>query len=269
MSVDVVPGRRWRIARRMTQVAVLLIIAVAPFLGGWQRLDRSLLSAWDGRGWDLPAGLARALPLGDAPATVYAANQALGGGAALSVGGVPLGVDPVAGLAAALTGPGGWKLWLAWSLPLALALLLGRVWCGWLCPFGTVSRGLDAVLERLPWRPPVLALPRRRPARWVVLAATITLGFMGLQTVAYLLLPHVILQMTGYALWLAGSLALLGWLAGALLAGVLFGPTIFCAAVCPTGAVLGLAGRARRVRVHWPTRRSAAEAARSAPARAG
>lgn len=245
-----VPGPRYRWTRRAIQTAVVLVLMVAPFLGGWQRLDRNNLSNWDGHGWDLPGALLDRLPLGDAPDAAYAANQLLGGGASTSLAKLPA-VDPVAGLAAFLGGEPTWLLLLAWSLPLLLSIVAGRLFCGWLCPFGVLARGLDRILEWLPWRPRVRQLPDRRPVRWAALIATMLLGFFGFQTVIYLLLPHVMTQMTGYAFWLmGGGGAVGGWLLGLLLAGVVFGPTTCCAAVCPTGAMLSLGGHKRLISVY-------------------
>ena len=65
---------------------------------------------------------------GDGPPKVREANQMLGGGAAASLAGVPA-LDPIAGLFATLGGAFTWKLLLAWSLPLLLSLLAGRVFC--------------------------------------------------------------------------------------------------------------------------------------------
>ncbi|MCA9540892.1 MAG: 4Fe-4S binding protein [Myxococcales bacterium] len=243
------PGRGWRVVRRFTQAALLLTLCAAPFLGGWQRLDRNNLANWDGHGWDLPPVLLDLLPLGDAPATVYEANQMLGGGAAAALAGVPA-LDPIAGLFATLGGAFTWKLLLAWSLPLLLSLLAGRVFCGWFCPFGVLARFGDGLFERLPWRPKPIRLPRRRPVRWLVLAAVVLAGFFGFQLALYLVLPHVLVQMSAYSFWLlGGGGAVFGWLIGLLLAGLVFGPTTYCATVCPTGAALSLGGHLRRARV--------------------
>ncbi len=47
-------------------------------------------------------------------------------------------LNPLAALAAMIAGRA-WIPGMAWALvTLAVTLLLGRVWCGWLCPFGTV-----------------------------------------------------------------------------------------------------------------------------------
>lgn len=243
------PGPGYRALRRATQAAVLLAVIGAPLLGGWQRRERNELAAWNGAGWDLPAPVLEALPAGEAPGRAYAANQLLGGGSAMALGGIAA-IDPVAGLPALISAPTSVAVVLAWLLPLALALVVGRGFCGWLCPFGTLARALERLLGWLPWRPRRLRLPRRRPLRWIALGGTVVAAFLGAQVVLFSLLPHVLLQMSAYSLWLlGGGGALLGWLVALLVVGQVFGPTTFCAALCPTGAALSLPARKRLLRV--------------------
>jgi len=245
------PTATWRWARRFAQLLAFVAIVVAPFLGGWQRLDRNYLSAWDGHGWDLPASLLDRLPLGDAPRRAYEANEVLGGGLAARYAGVPA-VDPVAGLVAFVASGMPLRLVVAWGIPVVLGLLAGRAFCGWFCPFGTLSRALEALLERLPLRPRRFRIPERRWLRWVLLGAAVGLGVASSQSVLYFVLPHLLVQQSGYAVWLmSGGGAALGWLLGLVAAGIAFGPTTYCATLCPTGAALGLPSRlgARLVRV--------------------
>jgi ferredoxin-type protein NapH len=245
------PARRWRWARRLTQALSFVAVVVAPFLGGWQRLDRNYLSAWDGHGWDLPPGLLDRLPLGDAPRRAYEINEVLGGGLAGRYFGVPA-VDPVAGLLAFFGSGAPLRFAIAWLIPVVLGILAGRAFCGWFCPFGTVSRALDGLLDRLPLRPPRWRVPERRWLRWVLLATSVGLGTTTSQSLLYFVLPHLLVQQSGYALWLmSGGGAALGWLLGLVAAGIVFGPAAYCATLCPTGAALSLPSRvrARLVRV--------------------
>lgn len=227
-------------------VAILL----APLLGGWQRLDRNYLSAWKSHGWDLPPELLGILPMGDAPAQAHATNRLLGGGSGAEVFGIAA-IDPVAGLLALLATPEVYLgVLVAWAIPVALALVAGRIYCGWMCPFGCLARGLAGLLERLPWRVGSYAAPRHRWLRFVVLSVALLLGATGGQLALVLLLPHLLVQQTIYAMWLmGGGGAALGALAGLLVVGIMLGPTVYCAAVCPTGAALSLPGRHRRVRL--------------------
>ncbi|TPV92884.1 MAG: 4Fe-4S binding protein [Myxococcales bacterium FL481] len=236
--------------RRTTQSLAWLTLLIAPVLGGWQRLDRNYLAAWNGAGWDLPAWLLVRLPLGDAPRRAYEASQFVGGGVGVEYLELPL-IDPLASLVAQL-GHADWSMWvvLGWVLPVGLALIGGRVFCGWFCPYGVLARGLEFLLERLPWQPPRFRVPERRILRATILLGTLILGIAGAQLALYLLLPHLLVQQAVYGMWLmGGGGAALGALVGLVGAGVVFGPTVYCAAVCPTGTALAAAGAARRVRL--------------------
>lgn len=239
------PGRKWRWARRLTQGVAFVALVVGPFLGGWQRLERHDLASWEGA-FDLPAGVRQHLPAGDPAHTAYEVNVLLGGGSVMHYVSVA-GVDPVAGVAALSAGRVTPPFLAALGLTLLVALLMGRVFCGWICPFGTISRGLRALLNRLPWRPPSWKLPRRRWLRFGLLLSGMAGAAFGFEMVLYLALPHVVVQQSAYSLWLlGGGGAILGWLAGLLLAGLIFGPTTYCATLCPTGAGLSLLGRLKR-----------------------
>ena len=234
----------WRWLPRLTQALVLIVLVAAPLLGGWQRLDEEELAAWNTDGRELPAAIYDQLPRGRAPRRAYEALVAVGGGSSIQVVGVAA-LDPLAGGLALFGGRTGAWFWLAVALPIVLGLLFGRVFCGWLCPFGTLSRWLDAVLRRLRWRR-FIAVPARRPLRYGLLIGALAVGVLGGQLALYLLLPHVLAQQAVYAAWLlGGGSAALGLLGGLLVAGVVFGPTTWCAALCPTGAALGVLGRAR------------------------
>lgn len=245
------PGVTWRYIRRACQLVALVAIVVAPVLGGWQRLDRSRMASWDGHGWDLPAAIMDRLPVGEPSKRAYELNRMLGGGSSVDYLGVPI-VDPVAGtlaLAGASTLPSVLVV-IAWLIPIALGLLLGRVFCGWFCPFGTLARLLDLVLIRVApsWPRARLPMPERRWVRFVLLVAALLAGALGAQLLLYLLLPHALVQQSVYGLWLmGGGGAAFGALLGLLAVGLVFGPTAYCAVACPTGAALALLGRARRV----------------------
>ena len=244
------PGRLWRWSRRVCQLPPLIAILAAPLLGGWQRLDRNYLGAWDGDGWDLPPAMLQVLPLGEAPGQAHEANRLLGGGVGAEYLGIPA-IDPVGGLLALLAAPEIYVgVLVGWLIPVVLALLAGRAFCGWMCPFGTLARGLQSALERLPWRIPSFMPPRRRVLRFGLLGMALLMGAMGWQLWLYISLPHLLAQQSIYSIWLmGGGGAALGGLLAIMAVGVLFGPTVYCATVCPTGAALSLPGRHRVVRL--------------------
>jgi ferredoxin-type protein NapH len=244
-----VPGSKWKWLRRGCQAAALLAICVGPLLGGWQRLDRAEMALWQDAGWGLIPQIDKRLPLGGAPRRAYQALQLAGGGVAVDYFGLAL-MDPVAGAVSALASGWSWRFALAWSIPVIFALLFGRVFCGWFCPFGWLSRLVARLRERVFPFLPNYALPKRRPLRWLLLLLAAVGGALALEILFYLALPHLLLQQAAYAVWLlAGGGAALGAVLGLLLAGLLFGPTSYCAALCPTGLSLSLLGRRRLVKV--------------------
>ena len=62
----------------------------------------------------------------------------------------------------------------------------------------------------------------------------------------YLALPYLLLQQSVYAFWLLGGGSVIAAVfLGLVLAGLVLGPNVYCATLCPTGAALSLLGRAR------------------------
>lgn len=195
--------------------------------------------------------------------------------------GLLMRLDPLAGLASMLAA----RRWVVQFLPALVLLLsslfLGRYWCGWLCPLGTL---IDWTSSR---RPPKKETPlvRWHGAKFWLLLVTLFAALWGNLTV--LVLDPLTIFIRGVATaalpgvtWLVnqGETALyrFGFLRGALevLDGVLRGPVLsykqpyysgallvgglmagvlalnlwrrraWCRYLCPLGAVLGLAAKA-------------------------
>ncbi len=136
------------------------------------------------------------------------------------------------------------RRWMpAFSLALVLllsALALGRAWCGWICPLGTI---LDLVGGRRPFggRP-------WRLVKYILLGVALGLAGAGLSTGA--LLDPMGLALRGFAafprLWgkakLPAAVVLLGPLLAVLALNAVT-PRFWCRFLCPLGALLGVLAR--------------------------
>ncbi len=244
----IIPRRKWVWARRLTQAIGLFALLAGPFLAGWRRFGQRAFAAWRDSGSTLPRVVSDNLPSAEMGELVGEINPFIGGGIAAEHVSIPL-MDPIAGTLALMSAQGSGRSLVALALPVLLALVAGRVFCGWFCPFGVVARFIDRQLDLLPWRPR-FQIPPRRPLRWLVLGGAIMASSMGLHWLLYISLPYLLLQQASYAIWLlGGGGTVLAVLLGLLVAGLILGPTSYCATLCPTGAVLSLLGRARPLRL--------------------
>jgi ferredoxin len=95
------------------------------------------------------------------------------GGAWLAAG--PLSrFDPLIGLSAVLASREFIAFWSAALLTIALTVALGRAWCGWICPLGTV---LDVI--PLPWKQMRAHSRRWRLGKYITLAVVLGAALAG------------------------------------------------------------------------------------------
>lgn len=138
------------------------------------------------------------------------------------------------------------------ALPLlALVALLGRYFCGWLCPYAPLVAASDAarvLLEKRGVRLPDVKLSPRIAV--AVLAATVVVTAVAGTQIAALVYPPSVLGRAAWKLVATGSAG-----AGALVVVVAFlfdtfvARAGFCRALCPGGALFRLLGAASPVRV--------------------
>ena len=135
----------------------------------------------------------------------------------------------------------GWA-WLP-LLTLAVTLLWGRVFCGWVCPFGALLAFTDTLSKRTLKNlaaARVKALQALRPLRyyWLLFGAVIFL--LGSNWVFFLtpfaLFSHEVVRV------LQG---LIPWVLIAVIAGTVLFSRIWCSVICPTGVLLSLMSRVR------------------------
>jgi ferredoxin-type protein NapH len=174
----------------------------------------------------------------------------------LSIGPVDLADPAMALQTVLLTGSVYLPLLVAAALPIGLALLLGRVFCSWACPYNTLAEwadGLERRLIRKRWsrkhRRAVVSNPRPL-LYWGIfgglLLATLALGF---PLLAHLSAPGVLSSQLSQGLLGMGvgiEVALVGGLLAAELA---VGRRFWCKYACPVGATLSLFRAPRTLRV--------------------
>ena len=84
------------------------------------------------------------------------------------------------------------------AVMLVVTLLLGRVWCGWLCPLGTV---LDVTPARRRKRYEADPIPRLRSVKYILLALILVAALLGNLTFLILDPITLIYRTAATALW--------------------------------------------------------------------
>ena len=120
------------------------------------------------------------------------------------------------------------------ALPVVPALLLGRIYCGWVCPMGAVQEFLHRAKTR--WRPPARLDRALRYLKYAVLAGVIGLTVYGIKTPWSQVDPFKALFNLDWAP--VATVLLIAVAIGSLF---IFRP--WCRYVCPLGALLALASR--------------------------
>jgi ferredoxin-type protein NapH len=156
--------------------------------------------------------------------------------------------DPLAALEVSLASRS-WmgEMLLGASLLLALAALLGPVFCGWLCPLGFVLESWQSLRRFVlsPW--PKLAtkqLHLPREAKYGLLAAALVFSFVS-RAPAFLAWSPI--QGVARAVFFGAEGTL--WLLAGLLLVESVAPRIWCRSLCPLGALYSIASRYAVLRV--------------------
>ncbi|MDP6778695.1 MAG: 4Fe-4S binding protein [Candidatus Latescibacteria bacterium] len=273
-------------ARRTTQIVALAIVLAIPALSRYgnylsaRQLDRNLRK-WDGtlQGASLGAidRVLRLLPGGEKrregdlvrhrERVLTYVQQVRGGPWSVQLGDISL-TDPLAGAESiAASKRLASVLVVSLLIPVFLTLLLGRVFCSWICPMGLLLELVDKLRGLLRF----LELPPRdlhfsRRVKTVLLCVGLVMaGITAVPVLGYVYPPAILgreahdlvfaifdrAEQGRFGFWAGG----LTWMS-LLLAGIaLFEATVsrrwWCRYVCPGGALYALLGRARPVRVRF------------------
>lgn len=143
------------------------------------------------------------------------------------------------------------SLLLSVLLPLAGIMLLGRVFCGWMCPYNSLGEAAD-VLRRLLRRHLGVPLPDVQLSRRLKYGI---LALVGSVSLFPLFLPYVLIGREVFTAISFGVLSLgSGIVLGLLLIEVFMARRLWCRSLCPSGALMGLLGRFNLLHVSKPSR---------------
>lgn len=233
-----VKATRW-----LAQAAALLVLLLAPALQMWAV---GSTTRWDPRELEarygpLASSGVQALQamFGDPPAGMDRA--VLGGAWSLKLGPLEF-ADPLALLGQLWHGIPPVALLFGGLLVVVLHLLTGRAFCGYLCPYGTLSRWVTRLRPR--W-----AVKRSLPRwpRWVALVALLVLPAVGWSVAAWL--PYLGVWRLSQAAWFGGVEVAAIVVAVPLFSDWLLWEHGVCRALCPSGALQRLLGRWRVLRL--------------------
>lgn len=170
-----------------------------------------------------------------------------------------LALDPLTAVSTALAD---------WTIPrwswigivvLMITAVLGRVFCGWVCPLGTLQHLVSWISG--PEKRKRAKINRYRSyfaIKYIVLTVVLGLAVLGSNHTGWLdpiPLLHRAFASGIRPLWM-GTMVPAGWIAFGLLAAILllsaWMPRFFCRVLCPLGALLGIFARLAPVRIRRP-----------------
>jgi len=169
----------------------------------------------------------------------------------MRVGGMDL-TDPLAAVEmTAASKTVHWPLMLSILIPVVVTILLGRVFCSWMCPAGLLFELTDRLRKLLRFaeiRPGEVAFSKRN--KYIVLiVGCIAAAAFALPIFALIYPPAVISRMAHAIVFgtsIVGALTILGIM---ITFEVFVSPRWWCRTMCPGGALYGLFGWKRLLRV--------------------
>lgn len=276
--------RKLQWLRRSVQISVVGLLLAAPLLARYtnyllaRELDDSI-ERWDGtvqgEALNVADQVIRAFPGGEterAGKVVRDRNVALeraqairGGPWSAEIFGVSM-TDPLAAAESiAASGHFPWVLAVGVALPILITLILGRVFCSWICPMGFFLEIVDkgrSLLKFLELRPGNVKV--QSTIKYAVLAAgLIGAFFLGQPLLGAIYPPAIIgreVHESTFALfdraehgqpgfWIGGFSLMAFFLLGIGLFELLISRRWWCKSICPGGALYSLLGATRPIRV--------------------
>ncbi|GAB4337962.1 MAG: hypothetical protein Kow0037_21500 [Calditrichia bacterium] len=203
--------------RRLVQLFSLLLILAIPLLNRW--------------GWHELQG------------TFYS----------MQIGGLEI-VDPALALQTILlTKTVGFSLLLMAAIPLIVALLLGKVFCSWMCPFNFLAELGRILRTKMSSRKNEIGQYNPNPRHyWMVLSVLLLFSlFLATPLLTLLSMPGQISGLLGDLIF-AGMLGI-EWLLVLvlLLLEIFLSRRIWCRMICPVGAVLAIPRARYQMRVKY------------------
>jgi ferredoxin-type protein NapH len=160
-------------------------------------------------------------------------------------------LDPLAGVSLLATGSATAGVLLALLPPLLLIMLLGRFFCGWMCPYVPIlaaSNATRALLSKLGVDLPDIRLDRATP--FVILVCVLLLTAIGGAVIAPLLYPPAIIGRQLFRAIFFGGIGAGSFVIVLAFAFDTFASRAgFCRYLCPGGALFRIIGVASPVRV--------------------
>lgn len=136
-------------------------------------------------------------------------------------------------------------------IPVGIALVMGRVFCSWICPVSLMLESFDGLRRTITKRSHLRnRLLIAKKALWFTLLAELFVSMvLGAPIFVFLSPPGLIGRELMMAVFF-GSLAIEGLLLGLIIALELLTRRFFCRSFCPLGGLLAFLGIKRKLRVH-------------------
>lgn len=252
----------WHLARKTTQTLVFLLLIAAPAAALYDVAQRSRSIYGESLAARRIAGMGpmsaflvrvQETVLGERARNAPPLSENLAGTPwALRIGGYVM-IEPLNALGALSAGGGEFKSILLAVLPfLALTILLGRVFCGWLCPVHFLLEMTDsvrAVFTRL--GVPVRNIRLKRSLKFAFLGlGTLSTAVLGAQIFPMIYPPAVLGRQMFELIFYGGLSGGAFFLLAIALVEIFLSRRIWCRYLCPGGGLYSLLGRFRVITIH-------------------